>query len=233
MTGERYHASDDGSLVRSTSGAAARGAMLIAVAIIIGLVLLMFALDDPATVVEASPGTEDVTTDDGDATADAGDDAAATDDTADAGDDTGSTGQEAVDPAEVDTSADDPAVIETDDAAAAPADGEARQPAEVNVLVANGTGEGGVAGSVSDKLKRRGYLANAANAPSTANAVIFYREGYAADAREVATILGAVATVIQPAPANIAVNQNAIDDGRLAEANVVVIIGADGLIPTA
>ncbi len=238
MTGERYHAADDGSLVRSTGGAAARGALLIAVAIIIGLVLLAFALDDPATVVEAAPA-DSVTTDDGTTDgADGTDATASTNDSTDASAaDDGTAGQEAVDPGDVDTSATDsgePAVIDPEPDATATESGDARAPAEVNVLVANGTGERGVAGTVSDKLKRRGYIANAANAPSTGTAVIYYRDGYAADAAEVATILGAVPTVIQPIPASgtVAVAANAVDDGRLAAANVVVIIGADGLIPT-
>ena len=49
-----YHAADDGSLARSTGGAAARGAMLIALALVIGLILMAFALDDPQTVVAGS-----------------------------------------------------------------------------------------------------------------------------------------------------------------------------------
>ena len=64
--------------------------------------------------------------------------------------------------------------------------------------------------------------------------VIFYQPGFDADAREVATILGATPDVIQPLPVDgsVPVNQNAIDDGRAAAANVVVIIGTDGAIPT-
>ncbi|MFT7476398.1 MAG: hypothetical protein ACI81L_003351, partial [Verrucomicrobiales bacterium] len=51
MTNAGNHATDDGSLARSTGGAAARGAMLIALALVIGLVLMAFALDDPQTIV--------------------------------------------------------------------------------------------------------------------------------------------------------------------------------------
>ena len=70
MTGSRHHAADDGSLARSTGGAAARGAMLIALAVVIGLVLLAFVLDDPATVVTAPDGTEqEAGTDDSEAEA--------------------------------------------------------------------------------------------------------------------------------------------------------------------
>ena len=37
--------------------------------------------------------------------------------------------------------------------------------------------------------------------------------------------------IVLPAPAEIAVAQNAIDDGRLAAANVIIIVGTDGRIP--
>ena len=111
--------------------------------------------------------------------------------------------------------------------------GELHAASEVEILVANGTGGRGVAGSVADKLKADGYIANAANAPSTAEAVIYYRVGYDADARAIAAILGAPPEIITPAPADgtIGVAPEAISDGRLASANVVVIVGDDNNIP--
>ncbi len=220
-----YHAADDGSLARSTGGAAARGAMLIALALVIGLVLMAFALDDPQTVIASTDDTTDVeSTDD---VADTGTDDA-TEDSSDAvsvGEPDGSTGETV-------------ATIPPDDStpdtiAEAPATGEARPASEVNVLVANGTGGKGVAGSISDKLKADGYIANAANAPSTAEAVIYYRVGYDADARAIAEALGAPPDIITQAPGDgtIAVAAEAVSDGRLSAANVVVIIGNDNNIP--
>ncbi len=222
MTGSRHHAADDGSLARSTGGAAARGAMLIALAVVIGLVLLAFVLDDPGTVVTATPDdTEQADDADGstDADADTGDDGVVAVDP----DDTDSEGTEAVIPDE------DPTDIPDE-----PADpGDTRVPAEVNILAANGTGGSGVAGAVADQLKARGYIAEAANAPTTDTSVIYYREGYADDARAVADIVGATPEILLPVPPDgaVPVAANAIEDGRLERANVVVIVGNDGRIP--
>jgi hypothetical protein len=223
MSSPGNHAADDGSLARSTGGAAARGAMLIALALVIGLVLMAFALDDPATELSSTDGTsgetDDTTTDGTTSDDDSGVVAV------DPGDDDGETTVATI-------PEDDDGVTET----IPPLDetGEARPASEVTVLVANGTGGKGVAGSVSDKLKARSYIANAANAPSTAEAVIYYRVGYDADARAIAEILGAPPDIIKPAPGDgtIKVAAGAISDGRLTSANVVVIIGNDNNIPT-
>lgn len=213
------HAADDGSLARSTGGAAARGAMLIALAVLIGLVLLWSALDDADTVIADSGDTSQ---DDG-AAGDDADDGGATDDGG----------------AAVDDGADDSTTPTNDvpsDTTIAPIPdepaGEARDPAEVTVLVANGTGGRGVAGAVSDKLKTRGFISDAANALNTQMSVIYYDEGFAADARVVAETIGATPDIIQPVPAEgtIAVSSDAID--RAEAADIVVIIGTDDLIPT-
>lgn len=231
MSIQGQHAADDGSLARSTGGAAARGAMLIALALIIGLLLMAFALDDPATDL-SSAGADDVATSEG--TEDAPDDGVAGD--------TGSEGAvNAVEPTEDDSATPDPATIENDtptetipEQVVQPATpGEVRPPSEVNVLVANGTGGKGVAGAVSDKLKAAAYIASVSNAPSTAQAVIYYKPGYDGDARAVADTLGAPPDIIKPAPeGTIGVASEAISDGRLDAAHVVVIIGADGNVPT-
>lgn len=230
MSNQGLHAADDGSLARSTGGAAARGAMLIALALIIGLLLMAFALDDPPTDLSSQAGTADVSTDAGDG---ADDDASAQEEPAvDVGEPTGSDDAAASDPALIE---DDPGDTETipEDVVEPPADGELHSPSEVNVLVANGTGGKGVAGAISDKLKAAAYIAAVSNAPSTAEAVIYYRVGYDADARAVADVLSAPPDIIKPAPGDgtIAVAPEAVSDGRLSAANVVVIIGADNNIP--
>lgn len=210
MTNTPHHAADDGALARSTGGAAARGALLIALAVIIGLVLLAFALDDsPARVATDESPTSTQPEDDGDGS---------TSDT--------TPGDDGVTDTSSTTSAAPATIPEADP-------GEPRDPAEVNVLVANGTGGiQGVAGRVSDKLKARGYIAEASNAPATPNSVIYYREGYEDDARAVAEIVGTTPDVIDAAPEAIAINADAIEDGRLDAANVVVIVGSDEKIPT-
>lgn len=234
MSNPGYHAADDGSLARSTGGAAARGAMLIALALIIGLLLMAFALDDPQTDLSTAAAGDDVeqSDDDGEGGAVDGDDTNAAD--------SESLGSEepAVQLGVPDESADTtPPAAEEETTETIPpvTEGtEARPASEVTVLVANGTGGRGVAGAVSDKLKARSYIANVSNAPSTAEAIIYYRVGFAADARAVAEVLGSPPDIITQAPGDgtIAVSADAVSDGRLTGANVVVIIGNDGNVPT-
>jgi hypothetical protein len=211
MTGARNHAADDGSLARSTGGAAARGALLIALAVVIGLVLMAFALEDESTEVTSTDDTDQPTET---TVPDEGNDGTGTD-VGDPDDtDNGATGTTAA-----------PATIP-------PADGgDPRPPGEVNVLVSNGTGGKGVAGEVSDKLIARGYISPSSNAPSTAESVIYYRDTYEDDARAVAQIIGTTADLLRPAADPIAVSPAAINDGRLDAANIVVIIGNDERIP--
>ncbi|MGI9606728.1 MAG: hypothetical protein ACR2P0_11380, partial [Acidimicrobiales bacterium] len=85
---------------------------------------------------------------------------------------------------------------------------------------------------VSDKVKTRGYIGEAANASgTTADSVIYYVDSYVGDAREVASIIGTTPDLLLQMPAEVGVAQNAIDDGRLAAAQIVVIVGTDGRIP--
>ncbi len=225
---EGFHAADDGSLARSTGGAAARGAMLIALAIVIGLVLLMFALNDPGTEVasvddETEEVADDESTDEDGGDTDAGVVAV---DPVDTGADSGDTdtGADVTDGSETESIPEEP--IEST--------GVARPASEVNVLVANGVGTAGIAGGTASVLVADGYIGVAADAPNTSTSVILYKPGFDADALAVASILGAGPDVVQPAAADgsIPVNQNALDDGRADAANVVVIIGTDGAIPT-
>lgn len=225
MSSGGHHAADDGSLARSTGGAAARGAMLIALALIIGLVLMAFALDDPDTELTSGDSATD-TSDSEDSTTDTTD---TTDDASDgSSSDTGDgTGTDAADGGTATTAP--PETIGPVEEGDGP-----RPPSEVNVLVANGTGGKGIAGALSDKLIADGYIANASNAPSTAEGIIYYRQGYADDARAVAAILGAPPDILTPAPGDgtVAVSAEAVSDGRLSDANVIVIVGNDGAIPT-
>lgn len=222
MSSTGHHAADDGSLARSTGGAAARGAMLIALALVIGLVLMAFALDDQGSeITSGDSASADTTTD----TSDTGDGTDA--DTGDGNDTdpgTSDTAVDVVDPGDTAAPETIPPVVEGDGP---------RPPAEVNILVANGTGGRGIAGSLADKLIADGYIAKAANAPSTAAGIIYYRQGYADDARAVATILGAPPDILTQAPGDgtIAVAPEAVADGRLTDANVIVIVGADNAVP--
>lgn len=194
--------------------------MLIALAVLIGLVLLWSALDDAETVIaDSGDATQD---DDAGGSDDADDNGAAGDD----GDTTGDAGDDSPTPTNDVPSDTTIAPLPADDDP-----GEAREPAEVTVLVANGTGGRGVASAVSNKLKTRGFISDAANALNTQVSVIYYDEGFAADARVVAETVGTTPDVIQPAPeGTIGVASDAVD--RAEAADIVVIIGTDDLIPT-
>ena len=237
MTSSGHHAAEDGSLARSTGGAAARGALLIALALVIGLLLVMFALNDPQTEIVAS---------DTDAAADTadGDDAAAGVE-GDAGGAVGAAGAEdGADAPVVGTPEEEAATTETipqittdpepgaDDQPPEPT-GQILPPNEVTVLVANGRGTAGVAGGVRDVLVADGYTTEVSNAPATASGVIFYRPGFDANAIAIGQALGAAPDAVLPAPDSIGVSSDAVSDGRLDNANVVVIIGADESVPPA
>lgn len=213
MSNEPQHAADDGSLARSTGGAAARGAMLIAAAVLIGVLLIVFALDDPATEVSAGDQIEQE-----DGGENAGDDSNS-EEGDNSEDNTADPGEEETPPVDL---------IDPD-----PVTNDVRPPNEVNILVANGTGASGLAAGFSATLKAEGYTAGAANASTetVTDSVIYYKDGYAAEAQAVADLLSAVPSdgLLALAPAALPVAQDAIDDGRADQANVIVVIGTSGI----
>lgn len=154
---------------------------------------LVDATEDPANVeIDAKQAAEDAESADGDAPEG---------DLAD-GDD----------PAEPDT--------ETTTTTQAPV---VRPPGEVTIRVGNGARKGGVAGAGTDILTQAGYKAlSPKNAPTVANSVVYYAEGYEADAAQVArlTLMGESAIAPMPADPGIAI------DG----ANLIVILGQDTTI---
>jgi hypothetical protein len=96
----------------------------------------------------------------------------------------------------------------------------ANAPASVTVLVTNGTGKSGVAGTNADKLKAAGYTkVDTANAPTTAKSAVYYAAGAQADAQAVATALGLDPSVVAAMPSPPPVD--------LAGATVLVVIGSD------
>ncbi len=103
----------------------------------------------------------------------------------------------------------------------------ARPPAEVSVLVLNGTnGIKGVAGRGTTLITDAGYIgAEPKNADVDGPSVILYVEGYEADARAVAAAFGvdpdAVVQPFDPATSPIADTQGA---------NIIVRVGNDGVI---
>ncbi|MEA2686155.1 MAG: hypothetical protein QOE93_1350 [Actinomycetota bacterium] len=96
-----------------------------------------------------------------------------------------------------------------------------RAPAEVAVLVANGTGIRGLGGQTAETLKALGY--NTLTAVDSTRALeasaVQYAEGYESEARAIALTLGLLPTAAQP------LNSPAVPDTQGAQ--VIVLLGAD------
>ncbi len=96
-----------------------------------------------------------------------------------------------------------------------------RTPAEVKVLVANGTAIRGLGGKTSDALKALAY--NVLSPTDTTKALettsIQYDTGFDAEARAIATTLGLPVSAVVP------LNSPPVDDAR--GASVIVLLGAD------
>ena len=96
-----------------------------------------------------------------------------------------------------------------------------RDPAQVKVLVANGSDVNGAAGAESDALEALGYVAaNPTNAEPVPATVVYYTVGYQAEAEALATAIGAPATSVTPLP-----TPAPVADMQLA--NILVVIGPD------
>jgi hypothetical protein len=177
-------ANDPGGFAKSAGGATARGIALIAVAVVLGFVLLSSGLDDDTTVEAGSAENATTTT-----VAEGGTD----------GSTPGST---------------------TATTSATP-----KPPNEVRVLVANGSGVQGAAGTMNDAIKAKGYIGldpkNAAgNVPTT---VVYFAEGYQREAAAVATAIGADPATVQAMP-----NPPPLEDpAALQDANVLIVLGPD------
>ncbi len=190
-----------GGFGRSAGANLARGIGVIVVAVVIGLLLMNRGLGER---VEASASAETTAT-------------------------TEASTEENLVTEEGDATTDDAA--NDDDAAAAETTtvptAAARPPAEVKVLVLNGTnGIKGVAGRGTTVVTDAGYIAaEAKNADVDGASVILYMEGFEADARAVATAFGvdpdAVVAPFDAASSPIADTQ---------ASNIVVRIGNDGVI---
>lgn len=190
---------------RAGSDAAVRGALLIAVAVIIGLLLLWRGHDDDSTATVSTDGdTPVVTSPDGTPA-------------------TNPDGTPGTEGAGTDTTAPPPP--------------STHAPSEVVVLVANGTGTSGGAGAVTQKLVPLAYnWRPAADASSSdiAQSVVYFREGFQEDARQVAIHLGvpedAAASILQPMPAEPPVRGTKGMESAQA-AHVLVLLGTDQVIP--
>ena len=194
-----------GGLGPSNTAAAPRALLLIAVAVVLGLVLLWKGLDTTPGVAVSPEATDDGSAE--------------------------SVGMVEEGPADlpmadelVATTTPAPTITTTTTAVPAPT----RPPNQVRVLVANGSGIPRGAATVTDVLSPAGYTTlPPANATPTDTSGIYYRSGYSGDARAVMDIVApGNPDLILPLPAGgLDVPDATLD--RVANANVVVILGAD------
>jgi hypothetical protein len=163
----------DRNLAASGGSAAFRGALLIAVAVIVGIALLASGLDDNGSDVAVDGDEETTTTTNG-----------------------------------------------TSDTTATVPVGP-RAPAEVKVVVLNGSGKTGVAKRSTDALIALGYSTlPAANAPQQVpTTLVYFVEGYETEALAVAQALSLAPAAAQPLPEP--------PPSPPGEAHLMVILGQD------
>ncbi|MEM9203459.1 MAG: LytR C-terminal domain-containing protein [Actinomycetota bacterium] len=223
MTASGRYASPDSSFGRSTSNAAARGGALIAVAVVIGFLLLW----------QGGVGGSDDTAATGAATNDAA--SATTEDPGASGTDGGEGATGTEDPTADDGTEADPAVEGTTDTTTTTTttvSAATRAPGEVRAAVANGTGTAGLAGARSGELATAGYVTAAVNAANdTAVSNVYYIDGYGLEAEQVAIVLGGTAAVLRPAtPAEIAELVREANRADVDGFQVLVVLGTDGVL---
>ncbi|MDE0066440.1 MAG: LytR C-terminal domain-containing protein [Acidimicrobiaceae bacterium] len=203
MTAPGRYAASDNSFTKSMATAAARGGILIAIAIVIGVLLLWQGFDSDEPITTA--------TDDSDETAD---DAVEQETTS-------TTTREASDEGDVGTT--------TAPTTAAPV--VVDPPNSVKVAVLNGRGEPGLAGSRKDHLTTAGYVAEGFNADTFDKEFsrVYYTPGYEDEAELVAVALNGSPSVIERAPTD-PLTLVAEGNPNAAEFNIYVVLGADAVL---
>jgi hypothetical protein len=165
---------------------AARGIALVALAMIVGVFLLLKGFDSEGTLVDGDTG-QPVTTDEGQ---------------------NGDDGESPTTDGGPDVSVLTPTT---------------RPPADVSVLVANGSGVSGAAAAISERLQPNGYvMLDPTNGSDTSTTLVYYVEGYQADAEAIATSLGVDVTNVAPMPEPLPG-----DIVGVADAKVLVHLGPD------
>lgn len=172
------HAADDSSFGRSAGTAVGRGAAIIAVALVIGIVFLNAVDDPPQRVVAGDEPTETTL------------------------------------PAEGEEDVTTTTAIPTTTVAL-------RAPKDVKVLALNGTSTKGVAGKVTDTLRRLGYNVLApSDAPAAKESTVFVGAGFEREGAELARVLALSPSAVKPLT-----TPPPVADVR--GANLVVVVGPD------
>lgn len=215
---------NDSTLGRSTGDAAVRGALLVGVAVIIGVLLLWRGHDGDNSTSRAVVGATTTTT------------VRAASGPTGSGAGTGTVSGATAGTGKTGTTG--PTGTTGTGAATGPTGttGTLHKPAEVKVIVANGSGTTSGAGQVTAKLQPKGYAMLAAADAATSNVAaskVYYRDTYAEDAKQVARDIGVaepVEGVLERMPADLQL-KTAASTATAKTANVVVIIGLDKKIP--
>ena len=202
MTAPGRYAASDNSFTKSTATAAARGGILIAIAIVIGVLLLWQGFDSDEPITTA--------TDDPEETADEPEE-----EETNSASNNGS--EEGVTTTTTTTTTAPPVVVDP--------------PNSVKVAVLNGRGEPGLAGSRKDHLTTAGYVAEGFNADTFEKQFsrVYYTPGYEDEAELVAVALNGSPAVIEMAPTD-PLTLVADSNPNAADFNIYVVLGADGVL---
>lgn len=202
---------------------ALRGAVLVALAILLGAIVLGRGLDDPvpgfiesgASAVDAvdpnvDDGVEVFDTDTNTVPAVTFDDPLTTDETL---------VDDGLNPA--------PAEEVVQPPAPAPIESAPHDPSEVTVQVANAAGVNGLAGNFTDRLQARNYVTRTpANADPAAVSIVYYEPTYDGDARQIVTeVFNSPDVLLEPMPDP----PPAITPADANGSNIIMIVGSDAL----
>lgn len=214
MTSPGRYAASDGSFAKSAGSAAARGGILIAIAIVIGFALLAFGFDggDSDAAGPVAPTDPEASTDESpDPT-----------DSVDPGD--GST-EESIPPEET---------VEGGDEGGDPTTSEpvvVDDPSTISVAVLNGTGEPGLASARGETLGALNYTwlaGNAASSPITESKV-YFASGFGDEAGVLAAALSGPASVLELAPDDPATLESGTQ-AAAGSADIIVVLGTDNAL---
>ncbi len=217
MTSPGRHAATDGSFSKSAGSALFRGGGLVALAVLIGLILLYWVYDDDNQ---------------GGYTVGAGDsavvDGGSSDGTDGTGDDGTDVSETSIPPEEDASTITVPTTVDAGAADDEDADDGPKPPEETTALAVNGVGTKGLAGKLQGELNTLNYKTDAANLSGTTTpTVIYFKAGFKPNARAIADSLGWPPSVIKKFP-----NDGSVvlsnDNARIDAADVILVIGADG-----
>ena len=221
MTTHGRYAASDSSFAQSTGNAATKGLALIAVAVVIGFLLLwqggVGGSGDAAVTTSDDTSSDDASSDDSSGSDDASSDDSSSDDSS--GDDSGDGSTD---------DADDGDTGDTDTTDTTPATPTTRPLGEVKVAVANGVGVSGLAGQQAQLLTTAGFVTIAVNAAAdTELSAVYYVDGYGLEAEAVAVELGASGEVLRAAtdPSALVADATAVEGFH-----IFVVLGSDRVL---